>query len=99
MRRKGRWENAAFLAPLYLFTVMLLIGPFVYMILLSFMTRAETWGVVREFTLQNYARIFEPIYFNTLIESLKLALLVTLLVVLLGYPFGYFMAKLQPEKR
>ena len=99
MRRKGRWENAAFLAPLYLFTVMLLIGPFVYMILLSFMTRAETWGVVREFTLQNYARIFEPIYFNTLIESLKLALLVTLLVVLLGYPFGYFMAKLPSEKR
>ena len=99
MKRKGRRENVAFLAPLYLFTVVFLIGPFLYMVLLSFMTRAETWGVVRDFTLENYKRILEPIYFNTLTESLKLALLVTALVILLGYPFGYFMAKLPPKKR
>ena len=97
-KRRGR-ENAAFLAPLYLFTLVFLIGPFVYMILLSFMTRAETWGVVHEFTLRSYSRILEPLYYNTLIESLKLALLVTLLVSLLGYPFGYFMAKLPPKRR
>ena len=44
-KRRG-WENAVFLAPLYLFTLVFLIGPFVYMLVLSFMTRAETWGVV-----------------------------------------------------
>ncbi|MBQ9661964.1 MAG: ABC transporter permease [Oscillospiraceae bacterium] len=97
-KRRG-WENAVFLAPLYLFTLVFLIGPFVYMLVLSFMTRAETWGVVQEFTLRNYARILEPLYYNTLIESLKLALLVTVLVSLLGYPFGYFMAKLPPKRR
>ena len=91
--------NAAFLAPMYIFTVVFLVGPFVYMIVLSFLTRAETWGVVNEFTFRNYAKIAEPLYLNTLWESVKLALLVTALVILLGYPFGYFMAKLPPNRR
>ena len=63
--RKIRGGNAAFLAPLYLFTVVFLIGPFVYMLLLSFLTRAETWGVVKEFTLNNYGKILKPLYLNT----------------------------------
>lgn len=92
-------KNAAFLLPMYLFTLIFLIGPFAYMILLSFLTRAETWGVLQVFTLRNYAKIFEPVYLKTLYESLKLALLVTALVVLMGYPFGYFMAKLPPKRR
>lgn len=92
-------KNFALLAPLYLFTIIFLVGPFVYMLVLSFLTRAETWGIVNELTLRNYAKILEPVYLNTVVESLKLALLVTALVAALGYPFGYFMAKLPPRKR
>lgn len=67
-KRKGN-SNAAFLAPLYIFTVIFLIGPLVYMLVLSFLTRAETWGVVGEFTLRNYLKILEPIYLNTFAQS------------------------------
>ena len=84
---------------MYLFTVIFLIGPFVYMLVLSFLSRAETWGVVNSFTLRNYRRILEPLYFNTFVESIKLAVLVTVLVAALGYPFGYYMAKLPPKRR
>ena len=97
--RSLRGGNTGFLAPMYLFTVVFLIGPFVYMLILSFLTRAETWGVVNEFTLRNYRRILEPLYFSTFTASVKLAVLVTVLVALLGYPFGYFMAKLPPRRR
>ena len=92
-------KNAALLLPMYLFTIVFLVGPFVYMFILSFLTRAETWGVVNELTFRNYLKILEPVYFNTLVASIKLALLVTALVVLLGYPFGYYMAKLPKNKR
>ena len=84
---------------MYLFTLVFLIGPFVYMLILSFLTRAETWGVVNSFTWRNYQKILEPLYFNTFVESTKLALLVTVLVAAAGYPFGYFMAKLPPRRR
>lgn len=64
------------------------------MVVLSFLKRAEIWGVTGEFTLQNYKNIFEPVYLNTFLESIKLALICTTWIAFLGYPFGYFMAKL-----
>lgn len=67
------------------------------MVFLSFQKPAEVWGIIHEFTLKNYADIFEPIYLKTFIESFKLAFTSTILVILIGYPFGYFMAKLSPK--
>lgn len=90
-KRSKEWLAAV---PLYLFTLVFVAGPIVYMIALSFMSRAETWGVVPEFTLKNYRDILEPVYLGTFWESIKLAFISTILVIALGYPFGYFMAKL-----
>ena len=98
-RKKFSLSNVAFLAPLYIFTMLFVFGPLIYMFVLSFMTRAETWGVVNQFSINNYLRIFEPLYLNTFLESLKLAFTTTIIVGLIGYPFGYFMAKLPPKRR
>ncbi len=92
-KRKARGGALAVL-PLYIFTLAFVAGPLVYMLALSFMTRAETWGVVSAFTLRNYQDIFQPVYLATFWESLKLAAVSTVLVIAIGYPFGYFMAKL-----
>lgn len=85
------------LVPIYAFTIIFVVFPLVYMVFLSFMSRAEVWGVVAEFTLDNYKRILEPLYLNTFVESLKLALLSTVIIILLGYPFGYYMAQLSAK--
>jgi spermidine/putrescine transport system permease protein len=82
---------------MYLFTLAFILGPLVYMFILSFMSRSGSWGVNFDLTGNNYRRILEPVYLGTFVQSVKLALLSTLLVVLVGYPFGYFMARL-PEK-
>lgn len=96
MKRAGRprRREALMLLPMYIFTIVFILGPLVYMVVLSFLQRAETWGVTGELTLKNYANILEPVYLKTFWESIKLALLSTTLIVLIGYPFGYFMAKL-----
>ena len=91
MKRKGNW---LLLAPIYLFTILFVALPIVYMFLLSLLSRAEVWGVAFDFTLENYKRILEPLYLNTFVESIKLALLSTGLIVLIGYPYGYFMARM-----
>ncbi len=83
--------------PLYIFTLLFVLGPLIYMVILSFNTRAEVWGVTNIFTFSNYKNIFEPVYLNTFLESFKLALTSTLLIMLIGYPFGYFMAKLSAK--
>ena len=79
-KQSGVWLT---LLPLYLFTLVFVAGPLVYMFVLSFQTRAEVWGVVNQFTLDNYKNIFQ--------------LTSTLLICAIGYPFGYFMAKLPAQ--
>ena len=88
---RGNW---LLLAPIYIFTILFVGLPIVYMFLLSFLSRAEVWGVEFDFTLENYRRILEPLYLGTFQESFQLAFLSTGLIVLLGYPYGYFMARM-----
>ena len=91
--KSGR-SSALLLVPIYVFTLLFVFLPIIYLIYLSFMTRAEVWGFVNEFTLDNYRRILEPLYLNMFLQSLKLAFISTVAIILIGYPLGYFMAKL-----
>ena len=96
MRSKKR-SSWLLIAPLYIFTLLFVLGPMIYMVILSFLTKAEGWGVVGQVTWQNYLNILEPVYLDTFKESFKLAFTTTALVALIGYPFGYFMARLSEK--
>ena len=91
---RRRERNATLLTlPMYIFTIVFVLGPLIYMLILSFLTRDEVWGVKYIFTLDNYKNIFNPIYSGTFIQSMKLALISTAAVIIIGYPYGYFMAR------
>jgi len=85
--------------PLYLSAIFLVLIPLLYIVILSFLKKDAVWGVTNEFTLNNFIKIFDPIYLKTFVDSLMLAFLTTIITLFLGYPFGYFMAKLTPKKR
>ncbi len=70
-----------------------------YMLYISFATPSESWGIIHQFSLKNYLNIFDPVYLNTFVQSFKLALTSTFFVVLIGYPFGYFMARLSAKSK
>jgi spermidine/putrescine transport system permease protein len=82
--------------PLYVVTLVFVLGPLIYMVILSFLRRDGFLGVRFEPTLRNYLRIWIPEYAATFMQSVKLALVSTSAVILAGYPFGYFMARLSP---
>ena len=83
--------------PIYLFTGIFVVCPILYALFLSFMTRTNTWAVEYTFTLQNYADIFQGIYLDTFLTNLKLAVEVTVITALLGYPAGLFIAQASPR--
>ena len=98
-KRRNHADSSAWMAlPLYIFTIVFVVCPLIYMVALSFATPSRGFGVTWKFTLDNYKNILEPVYLNTFVESLKLALTSTVVIALIGYPFGYFMARL-PEHR
>ncbi|HCY06946.1 MAG TPA: spermidine/putrescine ABC transporter permease [Erysipelotrichaceae bacterium] len=79
--------------PVYSYTISFIIIPLIYMLVLSFLTKAQTWGYTFDFTLANYERVFSSFYMGIFIESLKLALITTTIVLFVGYAYGYFMAR------
>lgn len=85
--------------PMYLWTIAFVFVALLYMIGLSFLSRGELVGVTNQVTFANYLRLAAPEYAKVLLQSLKLAALTTLICIVLGYPFGYLMARLNPKAR
>ncbi|OAT44854.1 spermidine/putrescine ABC transporter permease PotB [Proteus hauseri] len=71
--------------------------PNIMIIATSFLTRNDANLVEMVFTLDNYYRLFDPMYAEVLLHSINMALVATLACLLLGYPFAFFLAKM-PKK-
>ena len=99
MNRKDKRFALLLKLPLYLWTVLFVLAALGYVIGLSLQSRGELIGVSGQWTLDNYARLREPQYLQVLVNSLRVAALTTLLCALIGYPFGYLMARLKPASR
>lgn len=85
--------------PLYVFSALFVLIPMLYALFLSFMTRTNTWAVDYTFTFDNYRELIKPIYLSTFADSFKLAVTVTLVDIIIGYPAGLFMARLPDRQR
>ncbi|MDD2814750.1 MAG: spermidine/putrescine ABC transporter permease PotB [Thiotrichaceae bacterium] len=67
--------------------------PLLMLLTASFLQRGETEFVKFAFTLENYQRIFNPIYLDVFWNSFYLAAMTTLFCLLLGYPFAFLLAR------
>lgn len=70
--------------------------PFVYIVVISFMHRSTYGGVEPGFTLENIIQVFNPDYLQVFGVSVLFAAITTVLCILIGYPFAYFVAKKSP---
>lgn len=75
-------------------STLFVILPLLYIFVISFMRRGESWGIQQVFTLENYAALFDPLYGSVYLRSLGVALLTTAGTLLIGYPFAYGLARL-----
>jgi spermidine/putrescine transport system permease protein len=66
--------------------------PLLVVLAYSFMERATYGGVVAIFTLENYSRAFDSLYFQALLRTIYIAAVTTLICLALAYPMAYFIA-------
>src|SRR5262245_6366046 len=92
--RGGAAERAVLLGPGLLYTVALVAVPLVILIVYSVLTPRRFGDVGRPFTVDNLARLGEPVYRNVVFTSVRLALIATLLALLIGYPAAYAISRL-----
>ncbi|WP_401000197.1 ABC transporter permease [Agromyces sp. GXQ0307] len=90
---------APFLAPGLLFLIVFMAIPVGLLAFYTFFRRGRFGGLVFEFTLDNWAKLAEPLYVGVILQSIGLALVVTLLALLIGYPMAYAIAGLSPKWR
>ena len=98
-RRRDQRFFRLLVLPMLLWAIVFVFVALLYIIGLSFCTRGENMSGVLPLTAANYAQLADPQYLRVLLGSFWLALLTTLLCIVIGYPFGYFMARLKPRTR
>jgi spermidine/putrescine transport system permease protein len=96
MSKKFNLQNAIILLIVSWLTLFVLI-PNVMIIGTSFLTRDEANLIDLTFTLDNYARLFDPLYAKVLWHSFYMAIIATIMCLIIGYPFAYIVAKM-PHK-
>jgi spermidine/putrescine transport system permease protein len=88
-----------FLFPGTLWLIFFFVFPLTVVLIYSFLERGTYGGVSWIFTLTNYQRLFDPIYWTVFFRSLYLAFLNTTACLLVGYPLAFFIVLRPPKWR
>lgn len=93
--RHPRLRLAGLLSAPMLWLVLLYLGSLAALFITAFWTVDDFTGqVVRTFTLENFVEVFtNSAYYQVILRTVAIALLVTLLCVALGLPLAFFMSK------
>ena len=96
----SRRSNRFFLLPITLVAILFVALPLIYVVGLSFLSRSEDgYTITMVFTTENYQRLFNPTYARVFLNSLALAFWTTFISFIVGYPFGYCMARSSARMR
>ncbi|MEV5408409.1 ABC transporter permease [Thermopolyspora sp. NPDC052614] len=101
--RTPRWAGGTllprlvFLGPGLAYLIVLLAIPLVLVLSYTIFRRGRFGGVVYEATGENFTRLFDSLYLDIVVSSLRIAVVTTVLALLIGYPTAYVIAQL-PRK-
>ena len=87
------------LAPLLAWLALFVVVPALLLLGCSLGERDEFGQVIWGFSLENYARLLDPVYLRIFLRSLGFAALTTGLCLLIGYPVAYHLARAAPRVR
>jgi spermidine/putrescine transport system permease protein len=85
-------------APLLAWLLAFVVAPAAILVVYSFAERDEIGRVVFTFSLENYRRVFDPVYFAIFARSIGYAALTTAVCVMIAYPTAWYIAR-SPEVR
>ena len=82
-----------FLLPSWLWMAALFTAPFAIVLAYSFLNRGPLGGVERPWTVENYQRLFDPLYLTILLRSFVVAAAATAICLVLAFPAALFIAR------
>ncbi len=85
--------RAVFLAPAWSIVGALFLAPMLIVAAYSVMTRGAYGGVTAAWTLESYARFFDPLYLWILLRSFVMAAAATAICAVAGFPAALFISR------
>lgn len=85
-------------APAVAWLAAFMVAPCLLILGYAFFERGTWGGVVYTFTLENFERVFDPLYARIFLNSARIAVTVTLLAILVAYPAAYAISR-APKSR
>lgn len=79
--------------PIIIYALILILLPLLYIFVISFFKNDVYGGIIQEFTLNNYIRVFEPVYIGVFFKSFIIAAIATIICILIAYPFTIFVSR------
>lgn len=86
------WPSASFYTAFFLM-------PLVLVVVYSLATRQGYGDVVYGFSFHNFAEALDGIYLQAFVRSVRFAVVGTVLTLLIGFPFAYWLARYSPPRR
>lgn len=85
--------------PAVLWLLVFAVAPLAMLLVMSFWT-STIFGLSRELTLENYRVLTEDdVYLRVLLQTLRVALTVTVIALLVSYPMAWFLASARGSRR
>ncbi|MEH1867265.1 MAG: ABC transporter permease [Nostoc sp.] len=98
-RLGGNWlQPLILLAPSGIWLLLLLVLPALIIFELSLVADIRPGDLVNPNGIQNYIRIFDPLYLQVIVRSLFFALGTTIICLILGFPVAYWIAQIAPQR-
>ena len=85
-------------APAVAWLLAFMVAPCLLILGYAFFERGTWGGVVYTFTLENFERVFDPLYARIFLNSARIAATATLLAILIAYPAAYAISR-APKSR
>lgn len=82
-----------FTLPVLVYTFVLIVLPLLYILFLSFCTSDSYGGILYEFTLSNYIKIFDLTYLKILFKSAIIGIITTIICIIISYPFALILRR------
>ncbi len=101
---KSHYLNLSWLQPLVLLApsgiwlLLLLVLPTLIIFQLSLVPNIRPGDIVNPSGLQNYLRIFDPLYVQVILRSIGLATATTIICLILSFPVAYWIAQIAPKR-
>jgi spermidine/putrescine transport system permease protein len=90
--------RTAFVLPSAILMAVTMLAPLAIIVVYSFLSRGAYGGVQLPWTLENFTRVWDPVYGFIILRSLWVAAVATALCLILGFPLALFIARSGPRK-